>query len=289
MHKKICLTAGIAMLALLFAQAVVPFAEAGSGRLRLHLPREAAVRDKVIRLGDIAAASGEENTVRKLEAVALGTITLASQEVVIDRYTILTRLGSSGIDTSQVTLTGAERVSVKLARSSISSAELLAEAERFAARIALPPNQIYRALDMPEDVSLGDGGGKLDVASSLVGKAGDNPLIVRLAVMVDGQEAAVREVRFTPVPRSSRQAAAAAPATETNRPARPAAAEDSPRVVFRNRPVTIEIAVPGLSMTAMGLALEDGRAGQVIRVRNMDSKRNIVTRVNADGSVSPVF
>ena len=289
MNKSICFPAGIAALAALFVQAILPCAEAGVGRLRLHLPREAAVKEKVIRLCDIAVTSGEESTVKKLEGIPLGTITLAGQEVVIDRYTIMTRLGSSGIDVSQVTLTGAERVSVTLVRSSISSAELLAEAERFVSRITLPPDQRYHALDMPEEVSLSDGGGRLEVASGLVGKADDNPVGVRLAIMVDGREAAVREVRFTPVPRSLRPAAVAAPAPEARKPTQPAAAEEGPKVVFRNRPVVIEIVAPGLSVTAMGLALEDGKAGQVIKVRNMDSKRDIVTRVNADGTVSPVF
>ena len=39
----------------------------------------------------------------------------------------------------------------------------------------------------------------------------------------------------------------------------------------------------------VGVAQEDGRVGDVIKVVNADSKRVIVAQVNADGSVAPIF
>jgi hypothetical protein len=284
MSSKKKIAAGIVVIAALFGQAVSMDADAALSGLKLHLPREITVKENVILLGDIAVASGEEGLVQKAENIPLGTISLANQKVVIDRYTIMTRLGSSGVNVSQVTLTGAEKVTVALVRRSISSAELLVEAEKFAVRFPLPVDQRFHALDMPADVNLSDAGGKLEVVARLAGKPNDDPLIVSLLVTCDGRKAAVREVRFTPVPRSARPAAVAA-ATST----KPVVAEDAPKVVFRNQPVVIEIDVPGLKVTAMGLPLEDGRAGQFIKVRNIDSKRDIVAKVKADGTVSPVL
>ena len=60
-------------------------------------------------------------------------------------------------------------------------------------------------------------------------------------------------------------------------------------LVRRNEPVTIRIQRPGLTITAMGLALQEGRAGEPVKVRNADSSRVIVCKVNADGTVEPVL
>lgn len=62
-----------------------------------------------------------------------------------------------------------------------------------------------------------------------------------------------------------------------------------PVVVERNRNVIIRLEKPGLLVTAIGKTLEDGRAGEHIKVRNMDSQRIIVARVNEDGTVEPVL
>jgi len=62
-----------------------------------------------------------------------------------------------------------------------------------------------------------------------------------------------------------------------------------PVIVKRNRTVVIRIERPGLLITAIGKAMQDGRAGDYIKVQNVDSQRIIFARVNADGTVEPVF
>jgi hypothetical protein len=263
----------------LLTQTAAIFAETATAKL--HLPREVTVKDKNIRLGDIAIASGDETLIRKAQDVRLGNIAAPGQAVVLDRYTIMTRLGSSGIDVSDITLTGAEKVSVTLVRSVITSAELMGTAEKFASRYPLPADQRLHAMAMPADVNLTTSAGKIDVVPSLVSKKDESPLVVRLVVSQGGKETAVREVRFASVPRNARAAAAAS--------ARPAVPADAPKVVFRNQPVVIEIESSCLTVTAMGLPLEDGKVGQLIKVRNMDSKRDIIAKVRQDGTVSPVL
>ena len=61
-----------------------------------------------------------------------------------------------------------------------------------------------------------------------------------------------------------------------------------PPLVRRNQPVQMKITRPGFTIRGMGLALSDGRVGELIRVRNIDSKRIIMVRVSADGTVSPL-
>jgi flagella basal body P-ring formation protein FlgA len=59
--------------------------------------------------------------------------------------------------------------------------------------------------------------------------------------------------------------------------------------VKRNENVIIRIEKPGLSVTAVGKAMQEGRAGEVIKVRNVDSQRMILARVGEDGTVEPVL
>ena len=60
-------------------------------------------------------------------------------------------------------------------------------------------------------------------------------------------------------------------------------------IVERNNPVQMRISMPGMTVTAMGLALMPGREGDIIRVRNVDTMRIVSARVRHDGSVTPVL
>ena len=66
-------------------------------------------------------------------------------------------------------------------------------------------------------------------------------------------------------------------------------AAQAPVVVQRNETVVIRIERPGLTVTAVGMALQEGRAGEYVKVRNTDSSRVIVCKVNADGTVEPML
>ena len=59
--------------------------------------------------------------------------------------------------------------------------------------------------------------------------------------------------------------------------------------IGRNESVVIRVQMPGLVVTAMGKTLQDGHVGEHIKVRNLDSQRIILCRVNEDGTVEPVL
>jgi flagella basal body P-ring formation protein FlgA len=59
--------------------------------------------------------------------------------------------------------------------------------------------------------------------------------------------------------------------------------------IERNQNVVIRIDRPGIVVTATGKAMQQGRAGEFIKVRNVDSQRVILAKVNEDGTVEPVF
>ncbi len=60
-------------------------------------------------------------------------------------------------------------------------------------------------------------------------------------------------------------------------------------VIKRNQNVVIRIERPLLVVTAIGKAMNDGRTGEYIKVRNVNSQRIILAKVNEDGTVEPVF
>jgi flagellar basal body P-ring formation protein FlgA len=62
----------------------------------------------------------------------------------------------------------------------------------------------------------------------------------------------------------------------------------SPVLVSRNQGVVMQIKQPGLTITAKGQALEDGRAKECVKVKNIDSQKVLLARVNDDGTVEPV-
>ena len=41
--------------------------------------------------------------------------------------------------------------------------------------------------------------------------------------------------------------------------------------------------------TAVGKAMQDGKVGEYIKIRNIDSQRILVAKVNSDRTVEPVF
>ena len=59
--------------------------------------------------------------------------------------------------------------------------------------------------------------------------------------------------------------------------------------IKRNDLVVIRVERPGLLITAMGKTMTDGRVGETIKVRNVDSNRIVLCKVRADGSVEPLL
>ena len=62
-----------------------------------------------------------------------------------------------------------------------------------------------------------------------------------------------------------------------------------PVLVKRRQSVVIRFEQLGLIVTAVGMAEQEGHLGDMIKVRNVDSKRTVMARINEDGSVSPIL
>ncbi len=99
--------------------------------LKIYLLREVVAKDEMIDLATVGIVRGEDVAASTAGSVGLGKFSLAGQEIVIDRATILGRLASSGIDTTGIVISGAEQVKVRREEKAVSSDRFVEIAREF--------------------------------------------------------------------------------------------------------------------------------------------------------------
>ena len=296
--------------------------------LQIYLLREISIENDAPNLGQVSIIRGDESLVAKASEIALGRISVPGQKIIVDRTMVLSRLACNGIPASKVILTGAEKATVKQQRQIIKSNELVEMALSFikqnppAASICqFNPTRIPKDFIIPGEVK------DIKLVPRLARSRIRNQVKIHIAVLSGGKEIGVREVTFrlkyncrkvvaqVDIP----QGAVISPANVTiektlsNYP-EPAnwtppygliakrrlpaktnisanmVAPVKPKVLLkRNQNVVMIIDRLGLLITAIGKTLQDGRVGEYIKVRNADSQRIIMAKVNEDGTVEPVF
>lgn len=296
--------------------------------LQVYLPREVTVKDSRLSLGQISIIRGKESFVAKASEIALGRISVPGQKIVIDREMVLSRLACNGIPASKVTLTGAEEITVKQQERTIRSNELVRLASSFLGKNT-PGVSVcgFNPIRRPEDFIITGMGRDIRFSPRLVQSRARNQAKVEITILSDGNKIGVSEVIFGlkynlrqavtkvdipagaiinsenvriekttsnyPEPADWRLpygliAKRRIPAKTVLRPNMLGPVK-SPIIAKRNQKVLIRIDRPGFLLTAVGKAMQDGRAGEYIKVRNVDSQRIILVRVKEDGSVEPVF
>lgn len=296
--------------------------------LQVYLPREITIKDSCLSLGQVSIIRGQESLVAKASKIALGRISVPGQKIVIDRTIILSRLACNGIPASQVTLTGAEKITVKKQEQIITSNDFVKLASSFLEKN--PSSALvceFKPIRKPKDFVIPGADKEIKLSHQLIQSRARNQAIVEISLLCDGRKIGAREVTFG-LKYNCRQAV-----TKVNIPAgaiispenvkiekrtsnnpepagwKPpygliakrqipvntvlgphmAGPVKSPIITKRNQKVVIRIDGPGFLITAFGKAMQDGRVGEYIKVRNIDSQRIILVRINEDGSVKPVF
>jgi len=322
-------TMGIIAIACLLASAGGRAGEpAKDDSLRIHLPREITIEGNIPSLGQVGIIRGGESLVARADKITLGRISAPGQEIAISRVAVLSRLASNGIPASKVTLTGAEKVKVRQQSQTIKAGEFVDLARSFLGKNP-PAGSVCRfdLLRGPKDLILEGARKDMKLVPRLVKVATPSQARVQIAVIAGGKEIARGDVSFrmkykghkvvtlADIPAGAIISAENVKLEETvssyPEPANWAAPYGlvarrrlpkntvivsnmvgpikPPIVIKRNQSVLIKIEVGGLSVTAIGQSVEDGRAGQYIRVRNVDSQRIILAKVNEDGTVQPVY
>jgi len=300
---------------------------AGSPLLQVHLPRQVAVSDSVFTLGQVAILRGDASVVARAEQIKLGRFSLADQQIAFKRDLVLSRLASSGLNVADVEFSGAETTTVKRQQQTITSDEMAQTAAAFLQENVPELSQCRLVcVRKPRKVVIPAAAGDVKLSASV---AYDWPTLptVRIDVVVDGRATESRLVAFRPqyqtrsliAVKDIKKGGVVSPentqlqniasgrpqAADWNPPygyvaKRPIAANSvvearvlappKPRVVLkRNETVLIRLETAGLLITAVGKTLEQGSVGELIRVRNVDSRMIIWARVKDDGSVQPVF
>lgn len=295
--------------------------------LKVHLPREVTIEGAAISLGEVGIICGQESLVDKASEILLGSISRPGQEVVIDRQIVLSRLACNGISPSKVALTGAKEVAVKQQHMLFEGVEFVALASEFLEKnLSRISACRWSAVRTPKDLTLA-GGGNIEFLPHLVKSNATDLARVEIGVLENGRQIDEREVVFrlqyechnvvaqADIPKGAvidsnnvriEKGFSSVPEPVGWKPPyglvarRPIEANTviragmlavlQPEVIIeRNQAVVIQIQRPGLRVTAVGSAMEKGREGELIKVRNVDSQRIVVARVNEDGTVEPVY
>lgn len=295
--------------------------------LHVYLLRTVRAVGAQLTLGDLGIIRGDAQDCRKAGAVAMGRAPFSGETVVIDRPMVLSRLAAHGFAAGVVRLTGARKVTVSRDEKIFPAAELLKAAEAFLTRRRPGPAgcgwRLVTKVSSPLASPAGDG--KVALRVSLDDAPPPGHVKLRVSAVSGRSELASRELLFkltyphrqavtkTPVPAGRKITTANTTIRTVRRDSPPKAdwtapfgtvatrnlkagavlaatsvrAPRAPIAVRRNRPVIMVVRGFGFIVTAKGLALQDGRPGQFIRVRNVDSQRIVVAMVRHDGTVEP--
>lgn len=303
-------------------------AKKGDFALRIHLPREITVGVDDPNLGQIAVIRGEESIKSIAENISVGHISMPGQSIVIDRSIILGRLASSGILASDVQLTGAEKTVISREHRVITGKEFAEAASAFLGK-NLPMDSIcqFDVVRVPNNLTINGAAKDIKMSCKLITAGLKNQGKVIVAVISDNNEIGIGEVTYNfkykcrkVVAKLDIPQGQAITAENVNIesdisnypepsewkvpygfiakrliPANSVIALNilSPVVpevlIKRSQSVVIKIDRNGLLATAMGKAMEQGSADDIIKVQNADSKVMIMAKVNEDGTVEPVF
>jgi flagella basal body P-ring formation protein FlgA len=295
--------------------------------LKIHLPREVAIEGDIPSIGNVSIIRGKESLAAKASEITLGRISVPGQEIVVSRQMVLSRLACNGIPVSEVRLTGAEEVTIRQQQHIVKSDRFVEQAS-LSLKGKLPANWVCQAnpIRTPKELVVPETSKDIELLSRLVTGV-KNQAKVQISVFADGKEVGTREVAFrlkyncrravalvdipagalissgnikiekhlsdNPEPSNWRApyGLVARRGISANTVLRSSMVEHlKPDVIVkRNRNVVIHFEASGLLVTAIGKALQDGRPGEYVKVRNVDSQRVILARANKDGTVEPVF
>ena len=296
-------------------------------RVCIHLPREITVQNPLLSLEQVAVVTGAGPLAATARSVRLGRFSVPGQRIVLDRATILSRLASQGISAEEVVLTGADAVTVRRRQQIISGDEFVAFAQLFLRQN--PPDSSPcegTAAAKPKDLALPNEPQNMQLVPRFVENGARGFVTVQVSVVVDGKEIGSRGIALrlryrshkavtlqeiaegtalTPENVKVEESVSDRPETGWKSPYGLVALRKLPAgteiredmidaaqpslVIRRNETVVIRVQRPGFLVTAVGLAMQEGRAGQFVKVRNTDSHRVIMCKVNADGTVEPVL
>lgn len=302
---------------------------AGEPSITVSLRAESAVRGPEIRLGDIAEIHGRDGgQVERLRAIEVARAPLPGLTRTLDLAYLKARLRLANVDLATLALDAPAGISVTTASQQISGADLVAAVREHllaagpedAGRLSIHPTGAAPApLTVPAGrleltVRTRPSAELLGTVSATVEAWVDGTLARSLSVPVRVAVQSEVVVAARPITRGARLAAddvrverrelgagqdpvrvvdaviglQATRGIAVGEPIQPALLEQPP-LVRRGDIVLLTTEGRGLRAVTQGEAKEDGKEGQVIRVRNLHSNREVYGQVDAERSVRVPF
>ena len=300
----------------------------GNSGLQIYLPREISIEDDTLKLGEVVIIRGSEELQTKANDISLGRFSVPGQEIVIVRNTILSRLASHGINASDVILKGAEQIKVRQKQQVIRGEDFVNLASSFL-KDNLTDEKVLNQepISSPDNIYFSNDYENIEYSYNIKRNSRGNQASVEVTVLADKKKIGTRNVIFamqyenrTPVAIADIPSGTLISTENTRIEKRPSSYPEpadwkapyglitkskisantvinsnmissvtSQTALKRNQNVVIRIRKPGFEITAVGITMQDGKTGDFIKVRNVDSQRIIMARINEDGCVEPVL
>lgn len=300
--------------------------------IRIYLAGEKTVSSEIFDLGQIAVVLGNEELVQSINSVPMGQFVAIGQKITIDRHTILSRLANIGIDSKSITFNGSEKVTINRDQKCITANEFLEAAHVFLQEQLIDREvRSIKVLRSPKDFALSRTSHEIALVPQMATKQNNSRGRIIVSAIQDGIELNRQEVVFAVEYTHRRLVAAQDLAAGTvlskeNTEVQEYGAAATPKepfigqyglvtkrsiksgsIISQNmlepksgpilikprQQVLVKLDTGALYISAPGIAMQEGRAGDIIQVqrgsRKTRDERIVVGKVMPDGTVKPML
>ncbi|MCE5186738.1 MAG: flagellar basal body P-ring formation chaperone FlgA [Planctomycetaceae bacterium] len=306
-------------------------AASGTGQgLRIYLPSERSVESQTLRLDQVAMVLGDQPLAERAGAVSVGQFAAAGQQLTIDRKTVLSCLASTGIKASQVQFNGAEAVRVRRAEQTVTADRFLQMAQDFLQTQSAGEKAAFKPVRPARDLVL-PAAAAAELTPRFSDRQTQGVRRVTVSVSQNGSQVGSQELVFAAEYERRRVVAATAleagtAVTSENTKIEPYLSnqpsdeemfipygmitrkkidagmvversavqpKEAPVAVKRQQQVILKIENECLLVSAYGEAMEEGKVGDLIRVkrgsRATQDERFVIGRIMEDGTIKPTL
>ena len=301
------------------------FATTNSIVTKIYLPRNATITTGQITVDDVTIITGTDSHSEKIGAIKLGKAPFPGQEINLSRTVIKSQLSAEGIDCRNVIFSGAEEIKITRQAEDFKTTAMIACAQNLMKNKITDSTISWKAINWPKKIVLNKTQSKATLRAEEKEYSPAGQIHIKVHAVLKDKVIATRTVWFKlsykvrqviavrSIKRGEEITTENAKYVEVQSD-RPRACVKSPFgkrayrtiqkdgiitstclmkekpavLVKQNDTVKIKIVGDGWSISALGRALEKAVEGQVIRVRNIDSKKVIMCKIDAAGDAIPV-
>ncbi|NBB95063.1 MAG: flagellar basal body P-ring formation protein FlgA [Planctomycetes bacterium] len=302
-------------------------ADAPEPAVRVYLPRSRTVDKASLTVDDVAFVSGRNNELAgKVKAVAMGRSPFPGESITVNRQTLLSQLAAANLPTDTLRIIGAEQTVIDRKATEVTTDDIITAATTFLKASKPAGVTSWELATRPKDISMpARDGARVRCRFAKQSPSGQVHIHVLLATNADvlAERLVVFRVKYQAKQLvAARDISPGEPVTPDNTTMETVQVTQPPDEVYlppfgkrarvriqagaritdscvhepkpeltirRNQTVRMRIQGDGWSVTALGKALQNGRAGETIRVRNLDSRRIIVGEIDKHGNVIPMM